>query len=205
VIGGRGADVLIGGPGQDTIYGDNDAGGCGPIICAIQEGSDTIRARDGERDTINCGVGFDSAEVDAVDVVEGCDQVEVAAGGTGTGAGGGGEQGGSALTLPTKPGLRMLAAGKLRIGVSCIAKCTAKVKLLAGKTLARKLKLGRSRVVATGSAKRGGAGKLSVRLVVPASLRARLRRLRSARLTLELVLVQNGHRKVTRKPLRLGR
>jgi hypothetical protein len=86
----------------------------------------------------------------------------------------------------------MLAAGKLRIGVSCIAKCTAKVKLLAGKTLARKLKLGRSRVVATGSAKRGGAGKLSVRLVVPASLRARLRRLRSARLTLELVLVQTG-------------
>jgi hypothetical protein len=61
VIGGRGADVLIGGPGQDTIYGDNDAGGCGPIICAIQEGSDTIRARDGERDTINCGVGFDIA------------------------------------------------------------------------------------------------------------------------------------------------
>ena len=34
VIGGRGNDTLIGGAGPDRIFGDNDAGGCGPIICS---------------------------------------------------------------------------------------------------------------------------------------------------------------------------
>ena len=76
VIGGRGNDTLTGGAGPDRIFGDNDAGGCGPIICSIQSGSDTIEARDGERDVIDCGVGNDTARVDAGDVVSNCETVE---------------------------------------------------------------------------------------------------------------------------------
>lgn len=207
VVGGRGDDVVVGGPGPDTLYGDNDAGGCGPIICAIQIGNDTIRARDGERDSIDCGVGSDTAVVDAVDVVANCEQVDRgAAGGGGGGAGGGGGGGGRlALTLPKKPSLRSLAGGGVRIGVACTARCSVKLKVTAAKALARKLRAGKSRVVATGSGKRSSAGKLNVRLTVPSKLRARLRRLGSARLTLEVAVTQGGSKSVVKKALKLKR
>jgi Ca2+-binding RTX toxin-like protein len=207
VVGGRGDDVVVGGPGPDTLYGDNDAGGCGPIICAIQIGNDTIRARDGERDSIDCGVGSDTAVVDAVDVVANCEQVDRgAAGGGGGGAGGGGGGGGRlALTLPKKPSLRSLAGGGVRIGVACTARCSVKLKVTAAKALARKLRAGKSRVVATGSGKRSSAGKLNVRLTVPSKLRARLRRLGSARLTLEVAVTQAGSKSVVKKALKLKR
>jgi Ca2+-binding RTX toxin-like protein len=38
-------------------------------------GNDTIQAKDGERDTIDCGSGRDTVVVDAVDVVKGCEKV----------------------------------------------------------------------------------------------------------------------------------
>ena len=37
--------------------------------CTTPFGNDVIEARDGEQDTIDCGVGEDRAVVDAVDVV----------------------------------------------------------------------------------------------------------------------------------------
>jgi hemolysin type calcium-binding protein/List-Bact-rpt repeat protein len=59
--GGAGNDALVGGPGTDTI-----AGGAG---------NDVIAAQDGEPDTINCGAGRDTARVDRVDRVAGCERV----------------------------------------------------------------------------------------------------------------------------------
>jgi hypothetical protein len=75
VIGGRGHDLLIGGGGRDTIFGDNDIVTCGPLACNPQFGSDTIRARDGARDVIYCGVGNDTAIVDRLDRVSRCETV----------------------------------------------------------------------------------------------------------------------------------
>lgn len=53
--------MLVGGPGEDDIgvgrQGHRDAG----------DGNDTVLARDGEEDTINCGAGEDYAVVDAVE------------------------------------------------------------------------------------------------------------------------------------------
>jgi hypothetical protein len=60
--GGRGADVLDGGPGADRLFG-------GP-------GNDTLRARDGRRDFVDCGPGRDSAIVDRLDRVSGCEVVK---------------------------------------------------------------------------------------------------------------------------------
>jgi hypothetical protein len=62
VDGGWGRDRLVGGAGRDRLVGGR--------------GNDTILARDGERDTIECGWGDDRAFVDRVDrVLRGCEHV----------------------------------------------------------------------------------------------------------------------------------
>jgi Ca2+-binding RTX toxin-like protein len=81
--GGFGADVIVGGPGRDDIGGDRTAA-CfyGPLFgdCTIGSGNDTIDARDGERDTVDCGPGADTVYADAIDVTAGCETVLVADG-----------------------------------------------------------------------------------------------------------------------------
>ena len=72
-------DFLDGGPGRDLFEGDNE---CAAAPCT--GGSDDIQARDGEQDTVNCGVGADTATVDAVDIValdaqQGCESIDRAA------------------------------------------------------------------------------------------------------------------------------
>ncbi len=59
--GGRGEDELKGGAGEDTLEGGED--------------DDNIFARDGEHDIVDCGFGEDSATVDAIDTVIGCEHV----------------------------------------------------------------------------------------------------------------------------------
>jgi len=63
-------NTLTGGQGDDTLDG---AGGADTI--AGGEGGDTISARDGVADAIDCGVGDDTAAVDALDTVAGCETV----------------------------------------------------------------------------------------------------------------------------------
>lgn len=69
------ANTLRGGTGDDLIdgLGGNDtlAGGAG---------DDGIQARDGAIDTVACGAGSDSAVVDLVDLVSGCEKVDAPAG-----------------------------------------------------------------------------------------------------------------------------
>ena len=60
---GFGNDVVTGGPGQDTIFADATSASCGwySYTCKIPFGNDVVYARDGEADTIDCGVGDDTA------------------------------------------------------------------------------------------------------------------------------------------------
>ena len=67
VAGGHGDDLVDGGPGQDNIYGEY-ALGCSNLMACIG-GADEIRARDGERDLISCGVADDHAVIDRIDIV----------------------------------------------------------------------------------------------------------------------------------------
>jgi hypothetical protein len=68
VSGGHGQDTVDGGPGRDNIYGEY-ALGC-DLNTECVGGSDLIRAVDGERDLISCGVGTDRADIDnRVDIV----------------------------------------------------------------------------------------------------------------------------------------
>lgn len=59
--GGAGADSLDGGSGRDSIFGGS--------------GDDVVRARDGERDTIDCGPGKDGVVADPRDRTWGCEYV----------------------------------------------------------------------------------------------------------------------------------
>ena len=71
LFGGRGRDTLDGGRGNDRLTGGADSdrykGGAG---------DDTIGARNGKVDTIDCGAGKDSATVDRRDRVKGCEKVK---------------------------------------------------------------------------------------------------------------------------------
>ena len=71
--------MLTGGPGSDVIYGDSTSGNCGGNgqSCTLPFGNDTIDARDGAADQIDCGAGQDTAVVDALDTVAAnCEIVE---------------------------------------------------------------------------------------------------------------------------------
>jgi Ca2+-binding RTX toxin-like protein len=79
VDGGAGRDTISGGTEEDELSGgagkDTIVGGADPDLLSGGSGGDTINARDGGRDTINCGSGNDLARVDRFDVVRRCEQV----------------------------------------------------------------------------------------------------------------------------------
>lgn len=66
IIGGRGDDRIRGGNGDDMILG-----GLGKDVLHGQKGDDRLRARDGIRDRVDGGLGFDKARVDrGLDILE---------------------------------------------------------------------------------------------------------------------------------------
>jgi Ca2+-binding RTX toxin-like protein len=73
---GNGNDTITGGPGEDQINADAAAGACNYLVCRRPFGNDTIHARDGERDSIECGVGEDKVIADAQDVVSNCETID---------------------------------------------------------------------------------------------------------------------------------
>ncbi len=70
IRGAAGNDVVRGGPGNDRLFG-----GPGRDVLLGEQGNDNLTARDGERDTVNGGPGFDRAWVDASDVVRGVERI----------------------------------------------------------------------------------------------------------------------------------
>ena len=80
IHGGGANDRISGGAGADKLYGDagNDSitPGAGRDSVFGGSGNDTIQARDGERDTIDCGSGKDTVVADKVDIVKGCEKVK---------------------------------------------------------------------------------------------------------------------------------
>ena len=77
IRGYSGDDRITGGPGQDALIGDTLGQTCNVLACSIYSGNDVIDARDGERDSIDCGLGQDTALVDSVDVATNCEDVKV--------------------------------------------------------------------------------------------------------------------------------
>jgi len=127
--GGFGNDVITGGPGQDTIFGDATSASCGyfSYTCKIPFGNDVINARDGEADTIDCGVGEDRAIVDAIDIVANCETVDKAGATSGPGAPAGNGPAASGPAFTSK------AVGKkqLSVTVPCAGACKVTATLTA--------------------------------------------------------------------------
>ena len=66
--GGDGADTLNGEDGDDTVSGD-----AGLDTADGGAGGDALRMRDGESETVVCGTELDTAIVDPVDALDGCE------------------------------------------------------------------------------------------------------------------------------------
>jgi Ca2+-binding RTX toxin-like protein len=89
VVGGSGPDVLTGEDGANTLSGGAGAdqlkglggddklnGGPGKDVLVGGSGDEVITAKDGAKDTIDCGTGNDRVTVDAIDVAStNCEQV----------------------------------------------------------------------------------------------------------------------------------
>jgi hypothetical protein len=188
IEGGLNDDTLTGGPGRDRILGDSSQDTCNFLACRYPFGNDTIDARDGEQDSIDCGVGEDRAIVDAIDVVSGCEQVDAAGPAPGPGPGPGSGPGGSDGTLdgPSKFTRKALKQG-IAATHPCVASCSLMLTLTADARTAKKLG---TRKVASGKA--SGAGTVTVTAKLTRKARKRLGRLRSGRATLALVATEGG-------------
>ncbi len=151
VEGGIGHDVITGGPGKDTLFGEGDGNYCGIYECKVPFGNDTINARDGEADQVDCGIGTDTAIVDALDTVANCEKVDLGAGG---GPGGGGDPGGGGakdgLTVAAKAKRKALLAKGLRLRYACAGACKVSARLTRkGKPVGK----GARTLIAAGTAK----------------------------------------------------
>jgi hypothetical protein len=145
IEGGNGNDTITGGPGKDRILADADAGSCNFLVCRLPFGNDTVNARDGEVDSIDCGIGTDTAIVDADDVVANCENVDRGP------TGGGGPNGGKGCKVPkVKKGAKLKAARKSLKKAGCAAKT---------RKLRSSVKRGRVVKVAPKAGKRVAAGK----------------------------------------------
>jgi Ca2+-binding RTX toxin-like protein len=81
LFGGGGNDVLSGGKGNDSLDGgrgnDKLTGGPGVNKYSGGDGNDSINARNGKKETVNCGAGKkDLATVDKADKTKGCEKVK---------------------------------------------------------------------------------------------------------------------------------
>ena len=194
--GGFGNDVLDGGAGVDQFNGDRTEAN----VIAI--GNDQIRARDGNAEQVSCGIGSDTAQVDASDVVDAtCETVDRA----------GGSGGGLPPAKPGKPKLltklsvKAISKKGLVLRVACPAACAVTAELRVDKKTARKLKLGKSRVLARGKKKLAAAGNARVTLKVVRKARKPFKKLRKAKVTLKTATKVGGVTTRTSRVLKLKR
>lgn len=175
---GFGNDVVTGGPGQDTILADATSASCGwySYTCKIPFGNDVVNARDGAADTIDCGVGEDVANVDAIDTVANCETVNKSGSGTPSGPAGPGTTGPQAKVTGK---LSIKAIGKKGLGVTvpCASACKVSVSLLVNK-----------KTVATGKKTMLKAGDAKVTLKVSKKAKKSFTRLKKANATLKVTV-----------------
>jgi hypothetical protein len=187
VEGRDGNDTIVGGPGRDTLLGDGSQ--------YYEDGNDTIDARDGEVDSVDCAGGADQARVDAVDVVSGCEAVDrpVVSPGPGPVPGSGPVPVPSAVALSvaakpsTPPRLGRLAGGtKLVVRLTANATCTGRIALAITAIQAKALHLKRRATTLGTSAKTTlAAGQATtVKVAVASTYRKRLRAARRVKATL---------------------
>ena len=206
LTGGFNNDTITGGPGPDTIFADTSGSYCSIWSCQLPYGNDTVDVRDGEVDSVDCGVGADRVIADRADVIAGnCETVERG----GPDDEDGQDEKSTAAKLAGVSGkrsLRRLAGKGLAARVSCATACGISADLLVDKRTARRLGLGKARRIGGGRRELAAAGTATVPLKATAKVKRRLKRLRSATLTLRIRVkgADDATATLTRR-LRLGR
>jgi Ca2+-binding RTX toxin-like protein len=178
--GGYNNDTITGGPGRDTIYGDSTASQCGFLqSCTVPFGNDTINARDGEADTVDCGVGEDTAVVDSVDTVSSCEKVDA--------------QGPPGPTDPGDPRAGRLTGkvAKIKLKKALSAGLPVKVTAPGRGKLTVTAKRG-SKVVAKGSRSASRAGSVTVKAKFTKAARKSLKRARKVALKVTVTFAPSG-------------
>jgi uncharacterized repeat protein (TIGR01451 family) len=190
--GGGGDDDLTGGGGNDTLIG-----GLGIDTFNGGAGSDTIRSRDGIAEIVVCD-SQDAVDADANDTLAGCTAAPPPPGVTDTTAPG--------LTLVIKARQKLLPALRkgLRATAGCSEACALQAKLLITKKLSKKLKL--PTVVGKATANLAAAGTTNLVVKFTAKAKRKLAKLRSVRLTLDVVATDAaGNAATARKAVTLKR
>ena len=176
-------------PGQDQIYGD--IASCS-VFC--NSDPDQLFARDGERDTVDCGGGADQAQVDSLDIVAFCASVDRSP----APAGGGGPGGSAAAALALQAGKSIKLKALLKHGFAVRLKCAGACKVAA--TLSYKgKKLGSGRK----TLHKAGNVRLAVRIGKKA--RRKVRRLRGKKLTLRVKVTSAGKTTTLTRKVKLKR
>ncbi len=207
LVGGSGADKLTGGDGQDLLGGEDGDdmldGGAGVdryygdsvsacIAYSCPSGRDDIRARDGEREEINCGPGTDTLEADAVDVIyDSVTLVDQCEGHLGTPAGSSGTSGFAVA------GAKADRRGRIVIRFTAPGPGKASVRASARHP--------RSRRIAVGSASRGisAAGKATLTLTPSRAAKRELRMRGRLTVSLDVAFKPAGAGAVTRQTRRV--
>ena len=169
IYGGGNDDTITGGPGLDSLSGEGSASG---LFISVA-GNDTIDARDGVREQLNCGPGADTAIVDPLDVVPQdpgslCEAVE---------------RGAPAARLGIRSASLRLRRGRIAVRLACPAGGAACRGKLGVRTKGRvRTGAGRRRVTVAAGRYRVAAGRSAkVRLRPTAAGRALLRRVARVR------------------------
>jgi Ca2+-binding RTX toxin-like protein len=179
--GGYNNDTITGGPGRDQIYGDSTASQCGYLqSCTVPFGNDTIYARDGEADQIDCGVGEDTVIADPADTIApNCEKVDI---GSGPANDDQDNQNGSTLTgTIARIKLKKALASGLPVKVTAPGAGKVTVSVKKGRT-----------VVAQGSKSATAAGNVSVTAKFTKAARKSLKRSRKVKLSVVVTFAPAG-------------
>jgi Ca2+-binding RTX toxin-like protein len=202
LVGSNGADTIDGGPGTDQMYGDQAT--CAGFFSCTGD-PDKLFARDGAQDSVDCGGGADTAQVDPADVVAFCSVVDV---GTVSGP----------HDPPPPPPPPPTAAASFRtagtlsrakgidVRVTCPAACTFTVKLTIAAKVARKAKLGRKAlIIGTAKGTLPKAGDKTVTVKLSAKARKKLKKLRTVAATLTVAVKDAGSPTTLKQAVKLVR
>ena len=169
---------------MDSLFGD------GEFTSLSGHGNDTLKAQDGEVDSLSCQFGADTVSADANDVFDvlgDCESRTIAPGpgpgpAPGPGPGPGPTPGPSLLTAelgaPSGTKLGALAAGKpMKFRMTFSGPCRVVAGIFVKKAEARRLKLGKKdTTIAAESSNAPSAGVFAGRLTIKRQFRSKLRR-----------------------------
>ena len=181
IEGGFGDDAIVGGPGRDVIAADFTGSQCGLLqSCTIPHGNDVVDVRDGEADTVDCGVGEDRVTADPQDVLSNCETVDAGPGNQNQDGNdqqqrpnGPGDQPGATIALTRRTGLRAALRRGLKVRVAAAPGADVAVRALLGR-----------RVVGRGRGRAGTDGAATVTVRFTKAAKRSLARKRRVKLTL---------------------